>query len=61
MARQWREPFSAATGERIGILLPNISATPVVLLSLWAANKVPAVLNYSTGATTMLACVQWPG
>jgi len=61
MARQWRSLFGATPDERIGILLPNISATPVVLLSLWAANKVPAVLNYSTGAATMLACVQLAG
>src|SRR2546426_2224315 len=61
MATQWRSLFGAAPDERIGILLPNISATPVVLLSLWAANKVPAVLNYSTGATTMLACTQLAG
>ncbi len=61
MARQWRSLFGAAPDERIGVLLPNISATPVVLLSLWAANKVPAVLNYSTGAATMLACVQLAG
>src|SRR5205823_8962214 len=61
MARQWRSLFGATSGERIGILMPNISATPAVLLSLWAANKVPAVLNYSTGATTMLACVHLAG
>src|SRR5437762_4019417 len=61
LARQWRGLFATATGERIGILLPNISATQVVLLSLWAAHKVPAVLNYSTGATTMLACVHLAG
>jgi acyl-[acyl-carrier-protein]-phospholipid O-acyltransferase/long-chain-fatty-acid--[acyl-carrier-protein] ligase len=61
MARQWQRIFGAVPGERIGILLPNISATPVVLLSFWGANKVPAVLNYSTGATTMLACVHLAG
>ena len=61
MARQWRSALGTARDERIGILLPNISATPVVLLSLWAANKVPAVLNYSTGTTTMLACTQLAG
>ena len=61
MARQWRENLRGLPGERIGILLPNISATPVVLLSLWAANKVPAVLNYSTGVPTMLACVHLAG
>jgi len=61
MARQWRSLFGSVPDERIGILLPNISATPLVLLSLWAANKVPAVLNYSTGAATMLACVHLAG
>src|SRR5207237_7361747 len=45
----------------IGVLAPNTSAAPTVLLSLWAATKVPAVLNYSTGAVTMLACAQLAG
>ena len=61
MARQWRAMLGSDEYERIGVLLPNISATPTVLLSLWAAKKVPAVLNYSTGAATMLACVQLAG
>ncbi len=45
----------------IGVLLPNVNATPVVLLALWQHGKVPAVLNYSTGSATMLACVQLAG
>lgn len=61
LARQWRHTFGEAAGERIGVLLPNVNATPVVLLSLWAANKVPAVLNFSTGSATMLACVRLAG
>jgi acyl-[acyl-carrier-protein]-phospholipid O-acyltransferase/long-chain-fatty-acid--[acyl-carrier-protein] ligase len=61
LARRWRSLLGAAPGERIGVLLPNVSATPAVLLSLWAATKVPAVLNYSTGVTTMLACVRLAG
>jgi len=61
MARQWRRTPALARDERVGILLPNISATPMVLLSLWAANKVPAILNYSAGAATMLACAQLAG
>ena len=47
--------------ERVGVLLPNVNATPVVLLSLWALGRVPAVLNFSTGAATMLACAQLAG
>ncbi|MCI0539166.1 MAG: AMP-binding protein, partial [Verrucomicrobiales bacterium] len=44
--------------DRVGILLPNINATPVTILSLWALGKVPAVLNFSTGTATMLACAR---
>src|SRR6266404_171773 len=46
---------------RAGILLPNVNALPVTLLSLWHIGKVPAVLNYTTGAATMLACCQLAG
>jgi acyl-[acyl-carrier-protein]-phospholipid O-acyltransferase / long-chain-fatty-acid--[acyl-carrier-protein] ligase len=44
-----------------GVLLPNVNAFPVLLLSLWHLGKVPAILNYSTGAATMLACAQLAG
>ncbi len=44
--------------ERVGVLLPNINATPVTILGLWALGKVPAVLNFSTGIPTMLTCAQ---
>src|ERR1051326_8196493 len=46
---------------RVGVLLPNVNATPIVLLGLWSAGKVPALLNYSTGPATMLACAQLGG
>jgi len=58
LAGQWQQRFGFARGERIGVLLPNVNATPVVLLSLWAAGKVPAILNFSSGTATMLTCVQ---
>src|SRR5688572_3650868 len=48
-------------GQRIGVLLPNVNAMPVVTLSLWAAGRVPAILNYSTGTPVMLACAQLAG
>ncbi|MDB6068534.1 MAG: AMP-dependent synthetase [Pedosphaera sp.] len=47
--------------DHVGILLPNVNALPVLLLSLWRIGKVPAVLNFSTGAATMLACCQLAG
>lgn len=46
---------------RVGVLLPNVNAFPVTLLSLWAAGKVPAVLNYSSGVPVMLACARVAG
>jgi acyl-[acyl-carrier-protein]-phospholipid O-acyltransferase / long-chain-fatty-acid--[acyl-carrier-protein] ligase len=48
-------------GQRVGVLLPNVNATPVVLLSLWTAGKVPAILNFSAGPNTMLACARLAG
>lgn len=61
LAGQWRRLIGESPGERIGVLLPNVNATPVVVLSLWAAGKVPAILNFSTGMATMLACVRLAG
>jgi acyl-[acyl-carrier-protein]-phospholipid O-acyltransferase/long-chain-fatty-acid--[acyl-carrier-protein] ligase len=46
---------------RIGVLLPNVNGTPVLLLALWSLGKTPAVLNYSTGPAIMLACVELAG
>ena len=45
----------------IGVLLPNVNATPVVLLALWQQGIVPAILNYSTGTPTMLTCTELAG
>jgi acyl-[acyl-carrier-protein]-phospholipid O-acyltransferase/long-chain-fatty-acid--[acyl-carrier-protein] ligase len=59
-ARQWRA-LLAPGAERVGVLLPNVNATPVTLLSLWALGKVPAILNYSTGPAIMLSCAQLAG
>jgi len=47
--------------ERIGVLLPNVNATPVAILALWKLGKVPAVMNFSTGMPTMLACAELAG
>lgn len=50
-----------AEQKRVGVLLPNVNAMPVVLLALWEGGRVPAVLNYTQGAATMLACAQLAG
>jgi acyl-[acyl-carrier-protein]-phospholipid O-acyltransferase/long-chain-fatty-acid--[acyl-carrier-protein] ligase len=44
-----------------GLLLPNVNATPTVILALWSVNKVPAVLNYSSGTPIMLTCAELAG
>lgn len=48
-------------GGRVGLLLPNVNATPVAILALWSLGKVPAVLNFSAGTPTMLACAELAG
>ncbi|MEO6036733.1 MAG: AMP-binding protein [Verrucomicrobiota bacterium] len=60
MAQRWAK-LPGNSSERVGVLLPNVNALPVTLLSLWASGKVPAILNYSTGPATMLICAQLAG
>ncbi|MBI5387625.1 MAG: AMP-binding protein [Verrucomicrobia bacterium] len=60
LAEQWQQLLPLET-TRVGVLLPNVNATPVTLLSLWSLGKVPALLNYSTGPAIMLACAQLAG
>jgi acyl-[acyl-carrier-protein]-phospholipid O-acyltransferase / long-chain-fatty-acid--[acyl-carrier-protein] ligase len=61
LANAWREQLGGGSGERIGVLLPNVNAMPVTILSLWAAGKVPAILNFSSGIVTMLTCARLAG
>lgn len=46
---------------RVGVLLPNVAATPVILMALWKLGKTPALLNFSTGISTMLTCSELAG
>jgi acyl-[acyl-carrier-protein]-phospholipid O-acyltransferase/long-chain-fatty-acid--[acyl-carrier-protein] ligase len=57
LAAQWRELLPAEP-EYVGVLLPNVNAMPVVLLSLWAANRIPAILNYTTGPAILQSCAR---
>ena len=61
MAQQWRQRWPGGDNARIGVLLPASLAVPVTMLSLWAAEKIPAIFNFSTGIATMLACAQLAG
>jgi acyl-[acyl-carrier-protein]-phospholipid O-acyltransferase/long-chain-fatty-acid--[acyl-carrier-protein] ligase len=47
--------------ERVGVLLPNVAATPVILMALWKLGKTPALLNFSTGTATMITCSELAG
>lgn len=51
----------ASSEKRVGVLLPNVCALPVLLLALWKLGRTPAILNFSTGPATMLACAQLAG
>ncbi|TFH49757.1 MAG: acyl-[ACP]--phospholipid O-acyltransferase, partial [Lysobacterales bacterium] len=45
------------SGECVGLLLPNMVATAVTFFGLQAFHRVPAMLNFSTGArNVVLAC-----
>jgi acyl-[acyl-carrier-protein]-phospholipid O-acyltransferase/long-chain-fatty-acid--[acyl-carrier-protein] ligase len=60
MAQELGKHLSAEP-RHIGVLLPNTNAMPISILALWALGKTPAILNYSTGANTMLACAEIAG
>jgi len=48
----------AKPGEPLGLLLPNASATAVAFFGLQAFGRVPAMLNFSTGAGNVLAACE---
>ncbi|HLH54070.1 MAG TPA: 1-acyl-sn-glycerol-3-phosphate acyltransferase, partial [Verrucomicrobiae bacterium] len=60
LTRIWDQTLDPSQ-KRVGLLLPNVNAFPVVLLSLWAAGRVPAILNYSSGPATLAACARIAG
>ena len=60
MAAQWAKRLDPNT-ERVGVLLPNVNSMVATLTSLWASSKVPAILNYTSGAAAMLQCTELAG
>jgi acyl-[acyl-carrier-protein]-phospholipid O-acyltransferase/long-chain-fatty-acid--[acyl-carrier-protein] ligase len=60
LSAQWRSLLSHPE-RRVGVLLPNVNATPVTTLSLWATGKIPAILNYSLGTSSLVACARLAG
>jgi acyl-[acyl-carrier-protein]-phospholipid O-acyltransferase/long-chain-fatty-acid--[acyl-carrier-protein] ligase len=48
-------------GEMVGVLLPNAAAAVASFFALQAVGRVPAMLNFSTGAANMLAACRLAG
>lgn len=48
-------------GTPVGVLLPNVCATPVVLMALWMSGEIPAVLNFSSGMPVVTGCCEASG
>lgn len=51
----------AAKGDAVGLLLPNSAGGVLSFLGLQAFGRVPAMLNYSTGAANMTTALQAAG
>ena len=45
----------AKEGEAVGLMLPNANGAAVTLLGLMSAGRVPAMINFTAGATNILA------
>lgn len=45
----------AGKGEAIGVMLPNANGAAVTLLGLMSAARVPAMINFTAGATNIVA------
>lgn len=45
----------AGKGEAIGVMLPNANGAAVTLLGLMSAARVPAMINFTAGATNIIA------
>lgn len=44
--------------ERVGVLLPGIAPAAIVLMGLWRAGRVPAILNPTLGPAPMLSSIR---
>ncbi len=44
-----------AVGEAVGIMLPNANAAGVTFLAVGSAGRVPAMINFTSGATSILS------
>lgn len=61
LAVAWKRILGPEKGQRVGVMLPNVNATPLTIYSLWSLGKVPTILNFSSGTPTMLTCSKLAG
>jgi acyl-[acyl-carrier-protein]-phospholipid O-acyltransferase/long-chain-fatty-acid--[acyl-carrier-protein] ligase len=47
--------------ECVGLFLPNVAGAAVTFLAIQAYGRVPAMLNYSTGAKSLISCCKSAG
>lgn len=47
--------------EHIGVLLPNVNALPITFFALQFIGRIPAMLNYTSGALTIKRCCKTAG
>ena len=47
--------------EYIGVLLPNVNALPITFFALQYIGRIPAMLNYTSGALTIKRCCNTAG
>jgi acyl-[acyl-carrier-protein]-phospholipid O-acyltransferase/long-chain-fatty-acid--[acyl-carrier-protein] ligase len=55
------ESIIPANEQRVGLMLPNVAATPVAMMALWSIGRSPAMMNFSTGMGPMSICIQIAG
>ncbi len=48
-------------GERVGVLLPNVSTTVSLLFGMFSVRRVPTMLNYTAGADALRAACRVAG
>ncbi|MDQ6988845.1 MAG: AMP-binding protein, partial [Mariprofundaceae bacterium] len=58
MVLQQLLPSCIESGDRVGLLLPNMNSCAITLFALHARAAVPAMLNYSMGEKATLAALQ---
>jgi len=46
-------------GKYIGIMLPSLGMTSMVLIAIYKAGKVPVMLNWTLGETGLLHCIEF--